>query len=74
MTALAGEIAPEYIMEAQEKFAEELAELQRMSPACRLKRKLKLQEKQAKYERKIAEYGMELSEMEAMAGRERVAC
>jgi hypothetical protein len=74
LTALAKEISPEYIMEAQEKFAEELAELQRMSPACRLTRKLKLQEKQAKYERKIAEYGMELSEMEAMAGRECVAC
>ncbi len=74
LAALTKEIAPENIMEAQERFAEDLAELQRMSPACRLKRKLKLQEKQAKYERKLAEYAMELSEMQAMAGRECVTC
>jgi hypothetical protein len=70
-TALAEEITdPMYLMEAQEKFAEALAELQRMPPSRRLERKMKLQEKQAKYERKMAEYAME---EEAVAGRECVA-
>ena len=60
MAKLSGEVGPEYSADANKEFMDELAELQRMSPAARLKRKLKLLEKKAKYERKIFECRMDL--------------
>jgi hypothetical protein len=62
MAALAAAVGPEYSAEAQAEFMEDLAELQKMPPAARLKRKFKLLEKKAKYERKVFEYQLELDQ------------
>ena len=53
-------MGPEHNDEAQMEFMEELDELRRMPSASRQKRRLKLLEKRAKYERKIFEYQLEL--------------
>ena len=60
IAALAEQVGPEHNDEAQMEFMEELDELRRMPSASRQKRRLKLLEKRAKYERKIFEYQLEL--------------